>query len=558
MLLSYENEAILARQNGEDVRLHRPRHDPADREPGRGHRATPTRRPRRSWTSCSAPTGQKIFASNGFRPLDGVDHGDVEGANDPATRSRRRRTLLTIDETSAAGTRPTTKFFDEDERASSPVIQQETGKRRRVDARRRTARRRPAGTAPDGAARRPGPSARRLTPGARARRRHDVVQPARADPAGRRRRRGVERRMGRRSGDTVTNAADAAAALRLTVDAGAAASPLLNVVMGTLIAWVLVRDQFPGKRVLDVVIDIPFALPTIVAGLVLLSLYGPQSPLGVDVANTRPAVFLALAVRHPAVRRAHRAAGARRARPRRRGGRGVARRQPVHDLPPDHAAEPGPGDRRGRGAVVRPGDQRVRLARAALRQPADQDRGRLGAHPDATSRTTTRPRPRPSRRSCWSSRSSCIVALDILQRRVGPPWLASSDACPRRWRRRPCADAGEPARSSPDRADTLLRLDRRRLPVLLVAWPVGLVVKHTFADGVGRRSGTRSTDPDVAHALRRSRSQRRGLRRRASTRSSASAMSLLLVRYRLPGQAGAQRAASTCRWRSRRSSSASP
>src|SRR4051812_7318220 len=69
----------------------------------------------------------------------------------------------------------------------------------------------------------------------------------------------------------------------------------LNVVMGTVIAWVLVRDRFPGKAVLDVVIDIPFALPTIVAGLVLLSLYGPQSPLGVNVANTRMAVFLALA-----------------------------------------------------------------------------------------------------------------------------------------------------------------------------------------------------------------------------------------------------------------------
>jgi sulfate/thiosulfate transport system permease protein len=65
--------------------------------------------------------------------------------------------------------------------------------------------------------------------------------------------------------------------------------------MGTLIAWVLVRDRFWGKRVLDVVIDIPFAMPTIVAGLVLLSLYGPQSPLGVDVANTQKAVFLALA-----------------------------------------------------------------------------------------------------------------------------------------------------------------------------------------------------------------------------------------------------------------------
>jgi sulfate transport system permease protein len=70
---------------------------------------------------------------------------------------------------------------------------------------------------------------------------------------------------------------------------------LVNVVMGTVIAWVLVRDRFPGKAVLDVVIDIPFALPTIVAGLVLLSLYGPTSPLGVDVANTRAAVFLALA-----------------------------------------------------------------------------------------------------------------------------------------------------------------------------------------------------------------------------------------------------------------------
>jgi sulfate transport system permease protein len=69
----------------------------------------------------------------------------------------------------------------------------------------------------------------------------------------------------------------------------------VNVVMGTVIAWVLVRDRFPGKRILDIVIDIPFALPTIVAGLVLLSLYGPRSPVGVDVANTRLAVFLALA-----------------------------------------------------------------------------------------------------------------------------------------------------------------------------------------------------------------------------------------------------------------------
>jgi sulfate transport system permease protein len=84
------------------------------------------------------------------------------------------------------------------------------------------------------------------------------------------------------------------AAIRLTVLTSAGVT-VLNVVMGTVIAWVIVRDQFWGKRVLETLIDIPFALPTIVAGLVLLSLYGPQSPLGVDIANTRVAVFLAFA-----------------------------------------------------------------------------------------------------------------------------------------------------------------------------------------------------------------------------------------------------------------------
>ena len=82
------------------------------------------------------------------------------------------------------------------------------------------------------------------------------------------------------------------AALRLTVGQAVLVTGV-NIVMGTVIAWVLVRDQFRGKQLLEVVIDIPFALPTIVAGLVLLSLYGPSSPLGVNWANTRVAVFLA-------------------------------------------------------------------------------------------------------------------------------------------------------------------------------------------------------------------------------------------------------------------------
>jgi sulfate transport system permease protein len=57
---------------------------------------------------------------------------------------------------------------------------------------------------------------------------------------------------------------------------------------------VLVRDRFPGQRLVNALIDLPFALPTIVAGLTLLALYGPTSPLGIDVAFTQVAVLLAL------------------------------------------------------------------------------------------------------------------------------------------------------------------------------------------------------------------------------------------------------------------------
>ncbi len=69
---------------------------------------------------------------------------------------------------------------------------------------------------------------------------------------------------------------------------------LINAVTGTLIAWVLVRDDFRGKSVVNAIIDLPFALPTIVAGLTLLAVYGPKSPIGVNVAYTRTAIALAL------------------------------------------------------------------------------------------------------------------------------------------------------------------------------------------------------------------------------------------------------------------------
>jgi sulfate transport system permease protein len=83
------------------------------------------------------------------------------------------------------------------------------------------------------------------------------------------------------------------AALKLTVICSLIVVAI-NALFGTLIAWVLVRDEFPGKGVVNAVIDLPFALPTIVAGLTLLTLYGPDSPIGLNVAFTRAAVVFAL------------------------------------------------------------------------------------------------------------------------------------------------------------------------------------------------------------------------------------------------------------------------
>jgi sulfate transport system permease protein len=88
-------------------------------------------------------------------------------------------------------------------------------------------------------------------------------------------------------------APQALAALRLSV-LGSLAVSLINAVVGTIIAWVLVRDDFRGKGAVNALIDLPFALPTIVAGLTLIALYGARSPLGVNVAYTQLAVILAL------------------------------------------------------------------------------------------------------------------------------------------------------------------------------------------------------------------------------------------------------------------------
>jgi sulfate/thiosulfate transport system permease protein len=81
----------------------------------------------------------------------------------------------------------------------------------------------------------------------------------------------------------------------------AIAAGLINGVLGTIIAWVLVRYEFPGKKIVDALIDIPFAVPTSVAGLVLATLYNERGwlgqlfvPFGIKIAFTRLGVFVAM------------------------------------------------------------------------------------------------------------------------------------------------------------------------------------------------------------------------------------------------------------------------
>ena len=90
------------------------------------------------------------------------------------------------------------------------------------------------------------------------------------------------------------------AALELSFGASAIASAI-NAVFGLLVAWVLVRYQFPGRRIVDALVDLPFALPTAVAGIALTVLYAPNgwigsllTPLGIQVAFTPLGVVFAL------------------------------------------------------------------------------------------------------------------------------------------------------------------------------------------------------------------------------------------------------------------------
>lgn len=87
------------------------------------------------------------------------------------------------------------------------------------------------------------------------------------------------------------NAALESFRVTLTISIGVT---IINAVFGLLVAWVLTRDDFPGRRLVDAVIDLPFALPTIVASLVMLALYGPASPVDLHLQHTKWGVGIAL------------------------------------------------------------------------------------------------------------------------------------------------------------------------------------------------------------------------------------------------------------------------
>jgi sulfate/thiosulfate transport system permease protein len=92
------------------------------------------------------------------------------------------------------------------------------------------------------------------------------------------------------------NAVTSTAALnsfRVTLTVALAVT-VINAFFGLLVAWVLARDEFPGKRLVDAVIDLPFALPTIVASLVMLALYGPNSPVNLHLQHTKWGIGVAL------------------------------------------------------------------------------------------------------------------------------------------------------------------------------------------------------------------------------------------------------------------------
>ena len=501
VLLAYENEAITAQQKGEDVDYVIPDETILIENPiavdheGQGRRAGEGVRRLRAHARGARRLRREGLPARSTRRL-----GERSTKFPDAARRCSRST------SSAAGRKVNDEFFDPDKGSVAKIEEDARCVHRQV---RHVTRRPPAAGRPpilrsDG---------RRRSAWARG---HRLAEPDRPDPAGRRRR-AVDRRRPRRRSGTRSSSPQARRALRFTL--------LVSLVVG--------RDQrrdrarsSPGcscatssaaRRSSTRIIDLPFALPTIVAGLTLLALYGPKSPVGINVAFTQAAVAAGAAVRDAALRRALRAAGADRARPRDGGGRDVARRPPADGLPPHHPAQPRARDplRRRRSAFARAVGEFGSVVLIS-RQHAVRDRGRVGVRlrPDRERRRPRR-RGRGVRRAAGDLVRCCCSAICALVREGACAMTASASRLraaivalgylPPCW----CCPSGW---SSTGRSST------------------------GIGAGLGRGHDARGAARVLADAARSSRSRCR------STRSSACGMALVLVRGRVPRQGAARRA----------------
>ena len=262
----------------------------------------------------------------------------------------------------------------------------------------------PATLAGAGASRRPHPPVG--GPGGRPRTGRHLPQPAGRPAPGRPGRQGVQRRMARilERGQPARGGGRPQADPRLLARRGRLQRAWPD--WSSPGCW---SGTTSGARPLvNAVIDLPFALPTIVAGLTLLTLYGPNSPFHLDVADARLGILFALAfVTLPFSVRSVQPVLAELDRETEEAAASLGasvRTGAVADHPP----EPGSGDA-GRGRPgLRPGGRRVRLGGAHLGQPAVQDRGGLVVDLQPVRERRPRRRPPPSR-WCW-----CVIALVVL------------------------------------------------------------------------------------------------------------------------------------------------
>ena len=178
------------------------------------------------------------------------------------------------------------------------------------------------------------------------------------------------------------------ASYRLSFGASLGAA-LLNLAGGLLVAWVLVRYQFWGKRLVDALVDLPFALPTAVAGIALTAVYSrkrldwrPARAARHQGRLHSPRSFRGPDLHRPAVCGPHRATRACGDRSRDRGSRGQPGRQSLADLSPRALAGVVSVVAHGFRFGICPCPGRVRLSRFHLRQHADENGDRAAPHHD--------------------------------------------------------------------------------------------------------------------------------------------------------------------------------